>query len=59
LSSRWVLSGVLSPAWRAMLDPFRSGSSLITAAVYWRKAGPLSRMARLALAVADNTPMSG
>src|ERR1019366_5123222 len=34
LSSRWVLSGVLSPACRAMLHPLRSGSSLITAAVY-------------------------
>ncbi len=32
--SRWVLSGVRSPACRAMLHPFRSGSSLITAAVY-------------------------
>ena len=31
-SSRWVLSGVRSPACRAMLHPFRSGSSLITAA---------------------------
>ena len=34
LSSRWVLSGVRSPACRAMLHPLRSGSSLITAAAY-------------------------
>jgi hypothetical protein len=33
-SSRWVLSGVLSPAWRAIVQPLRSGSSLITAAAY-------------------------
>ena len=29
-----VLSGVRSPAYRAMLHPFRSGNSLITAAAY-------------------------
>jgi hypothetical protein len=34
LSSHCVLSGVLSRACRAMLHPFRSGTSLITAEVY-------------------------
>ena len=36
LSSRWVLSGVLSPACRAMPHPFTRGSSPASAATYLR-----------------------
>jgi hypothetical protein len=34
LSSRWVLSGVRSPACAAIVHPFRRGIGLITAAAY-------------------------
>ena len=46
LSSRSVLSGVLSPARRAMPRPSRSGTSLITAAVYLPRLASLSPFTR-------------